>query len=149
MPHVALFHKTPLEGIDAPLALLSEQIAWLVAQGWEETTIKTYIQLFDTDEEIFNCLIDDIDAGKINTVFVFSIDRLFPEVELGLFINTCQSCNVEVITPVEKYDLSDSADLQKFREHHDAYLNYARYRDTLKAMCECWEVLKATQRVAI
>lgn len=139
---VALYYKTPVEAIEASLTQLSEQIAWLVAEGWVEEKITTYIRLFDTDEDTFRRIVDDIDADKFGAVFVFSVDRLFSDVELGIFINACQSNNVEVLTPAERYNLSDDAELRKLRDHHDAYTNYIKYREHLKVMCECWEMLK-------
>ena len=142
---VALYYIRPVELVDTSLAKLSEQRLWLQAAGWQDDAIIEYVRTEHENKEPFMRLIADIKAKKVGSVFVFSVDRLFPDQqksELSEFYAACVNANIEIVTPIDRYNLADATDRHMFSTFHDAYTNYVNYQGALKKACQHWDLYK-------
>ena len=142
---VALYYIRPVELVDTSLAKLSEQRLWLQAAGWQDDAILEYVRTEQENKEPFMRLIADIKAKKVGSVFVFSVDRLFPDQqksELSEFYAACVNANIEIVTPIDRYNLADATDRHMFSTFHDAYTNYVNYQGALKKACQHWDLYK-------
>jgi hypothetical protein len=142
---VALYYTRPVELVNTSLARLEEQQQWLQAAGWSAASIKEYVRTAQEDKEPFIRLLADINAGKVGAVFVFSVDRLFPgheKSELSQFYVACVDAHIEIITPIDRYNLADATDRHMFSTFHDAYTNYVNYLGALKTACQHWDLYK-------
>jgi len=142
---VALYYIRPVELVDTSLAKLSEQRLWLQAAGWQDNAILEYVRTEQENKEPFMRLTADIKAKKVGSVFVFSVDRLFPDQqksELSEFYAACVNANIEIVTPIDRYNLADATDRHMFSTFHDAYTNYVNYQGALKKACQHWDLYK-------
>ncbi|BCL84022.1 hypothetical protein ccbrp13_64870 [Ktedonobacteria bacterium brp13] len=142
---VALYYIRPVELVDTSLAKLSEQRLWLRAAGWQDDAIIEYVRTEQENKEPFMRLTADIKAKKVGSVFVFSVDRLFPDQqksELSEFYAACVNANIEIVTPIDRYNLADATDRHMFSTFHDAYTNYVNYQGALKKACQHWDLYK-------
>src|ERR1700733_2029184 len=142
---VALYYIRPVELVDTSLAKLSEQRLWLQAAGWQDDAILEYVRTEQENKEPFMRLTADIKAKKVGSVFVFSVDRLFPDQqksELSEFYAACVNANIEIVTPIDRYNLADATDRHMFSTFHDAYTNYVNYQGALKKACQHWDLYK-------
>lgn len=142
---VALYYIRPVELVDTSLAKLSEQRLWLQSAGWQDDAILEYVRTEQENKEPFIRLTADIKAKKVGSVFVFSVDRLFPDQqksELSEFYAACVNANIEIVTPIDRYNLADATDRHMFSTFHDAYTNYVNYQGALKKACQHWDLYK-------
>jgi DNA invertase Pin-like site-specific DNA recombinase len=137
---VAIYARNKPALVSTPQGSHRQQLHMLLAYaqklGWEKDTIRIFLDSPGRSrtgvQPALDKLLQAIIQDQIKAILVESATELFRNVTAAnTFLHHCHEHGVMMLTPYDRYDLSDARDVALFQiryEPREAFLNFARTR---------------------